>query len=98
MNDRKSYRVGERNISRQGLTMEIVKYTNNKNVEIVFLETGERKVVRYTNFLHGTVGANLADYPYKVVSKAKRFVHWLKIALAFIAGAIATIAIIKLFL
>lgn len=85
MSNRKSFRVGERNINRQGLTMEIVKYASNKSVEIVFLETGERKVVRYLNFLHGNVGANLVDHPYIVVKQAKKFARATKIALA--AGA-----------
>ena len=85
MNKRKSYRVGERNINRQGLTMEIVKYINNKNVEIVFLETGERKTVRYVNFCSRNVRADMVKYPYIVVAKAKSFARATKRVLAIMA-------------
>lgn len=93
MSDRKSHRVGERNINRQGLTMEIVKYHNNKRVEIVFLETGEHRTTRYLNFLHGNVAANLIDYPYLAVKQAKKFARTTKIVLA-VGAAIAFAALL----
>lgn len=96
MNSRKSDRVGERVVNRQGLTMEIVKYRNNKNVEIVFLETGERRTVRYLNFRSRNVRANLVEHPYLIVTKAKKCARTTKKVLYVLAALIAAGALIMI--
>lgn len=63
MKNKKDSRIGETRRNKQGLTMQIVKYINNKNVTIEFLETGERKVVRYSMFTQGLPVADLLKYP-----------------------------------
>lgn len=63
MKNKRNTRIGEIRTNKQGLTMKIVKYLNNKNVTIEFVETGERKVVRYTQFAAGVPRADLLAYP-----------------------------------
>lgn len=60
---RKTERIGEEKQNKQHLTMRIIKYYNNKNVVIRFLETGEERKVSYIKFRRGTPMANLWDYP-----------------------------------
>lgn len=98
MSSKKSHRVGERNVNHQGLTMEIVKYINNKNVEIVFLETGERKTVRYVNFCNRSVKANIIDYPYHIVRQAKKCAKVTKIIFSILGIAALAAILIKIFL
>ena len=95
MKNKKDYRKGQRSKNKQGLTMEIVRYNNNKAVEIVFLETGEHKVVRYVNFCSGNVKANLIDYPYLVVKKAKAAYSILK-NIAIIFAVLAAITVLTI--
>lgn len=96
MSSRKSNRVGERVVNRQGLTMEIVRYRNNKSVDIVFLETGEKRTVRYLNFRSRNVRANLAEHPYLIVAKAKKCARATKKILYAIAALIAVGALIMI--
>lgn len=63
MKNKRNIRIGEIRKNKQGLTMKIVKYVNNKNVTIKFVETGEEKVVRYDKFLQGMPSADLLNYP-----------------------------------
>lgn len=60
----KKDRTGEYSRNKKGLLMRIVKYYNNKNCDIVFVDTHERRSgVSYVNFKRGKVAANLRDYP-----------------------------------
>ena len=60
----KKDRTGEISKNKQGLLMRIVKYHNNKNCEIEFVQTHERRSgVSYINFKRGKVAANLKDFP-----------------------------------
>lgn len=63
MKNKRNTRIGEIRTNKQGLTMKIVKYINNKNVTIEFVETGEQKVVRYTQFATGAPLADILKYP-----------------------------------
>lgn len=63
MKNKKDVRIGEIRRNGQGLTMQIVKYINNKCVTIRFIETGEEKVVRYIHFVQGTPKADMLKYP-----------------------------------
>lgn len=56
-------RVGETRYNAQGLRMRIIKYYNNKNIVIRFLETGEERKVSYQRFKEGKIIANLLDHP-----------------------------------
>ena len=98
MSNKKSYRVGERNVNHQGLTMEIVKYINNKNVEIVFIETGERKTVRYVNFCNRSVKADIIAHPYHIVKQAKKCARVTKIVLSVLGLAALAAIILKIIL
>lgn len=60
---RKTNRIGECNENSLGLTMQIVRYRNNKDVTIKIIETGEMRKTTYYNFKKGKVGANLMKYP-----------------------------------
>ena len=59
----KRERIGETHRNKQGLTMRILDYKNNKNVTIEFVETGERRKTSYIHFRRGDVSANLREYP-----------------------------------
>lgn len=63
MKNKRDSRIGETRRNKQGLTMMIVKYINNKCVTIRFMETGEEKVVRYIHFAQGTPRADILKYP-----------------------------------
>lgn len=63
MKNKKDTRIGEIRRNKQGLTMKIVKYINNKTVTIRFMETGEEKVVRYIQFTQGSPRADILKYP-----------------------------------
>lgn len=63
MKNKATERIGEISRNKYGLLMRIIKYYNNKRVVIEFVETGERKTVRYIDFKKGKVAANLLDYP-----------------------------------
>ena len=63
MKNKRNTRIGEIRKNKQGLTMQIVKYINNKNVTIRFLETGEEKVVRYIHFAQGKPISDLWNHP-----------------------------------
>lgn len=63
MKNKKATRVGEIRKNNQGLSMKIVRYVNNKNVTIQFVETGEKKTVRYDQFSKGLPTADLLNYP-----------------------------------
>ena len=63
MKNKKDSRIGEVRKNKQGLTMQITKYINNKTVTIRFMETGEEKVVRYIHFAQGPPKADLLNYP-----------------------------------
>lgn len=59
----KKNRKGEIKKNKQGLTMQIIEYVNNKNITIKFLESGEKRKTSYLRFRRGTVSANFHDYP-----------------------------------
>lgn len=65
MKNKRESRIGETRKNKQGFTMQIIKYINNKNLVIEFVETGEQRVVRYIQFINGTPTPNLAKYPPK---------------------------------
>lgn len=79
-------RIGEKQKNKQGLTMKIVKYINNKNIEIRFVETGEKRKTTYLKFRRGTVTANLLDYP--VGNECTfRQAKWVTLGFLILAGA-----------
>ena len=55
--------IGERKISKQGLTLEIKKWLNRENVQVEILETHERQYVSYRDFRKGLVYGNFLEYP-----------------------------------
>lgn len=59
----KKNREGQTRRNIQGLTMLIVRYVNNKDITIRFVETGELRKTTYHNFNKGTVWANLLEHP-----------------------------------
>lgn len=61
--NKKDTRIGETRKNKQGLTMQIIKYINNKNITIEFVETGEQRKTTYYNFTKGKPSANLLKYP-----------------------------------
>ena len=60
---KRSDRIGEESINRQGLWMRIVRYENNKRVLVEFPETGVHKWTRYASFLAGKVSVETDETP-----------------------------------
>lgn len=72
-------RIGEESINRQGLWMRIVRYENSKRVLVEFPDTGECKWTRYDSFVNGRVAmpegdarAVVKDEPEENDAKARR--------------------------
>lgn len=59
----KKERIGEVRRNKQGLTVKILDYQNNKNVTVEFAETGEIRKTTYIKFCRGEVMANLTEHP-----------------------------------
>lgn len=81
----KTDRVGEIKKSKQGLTLIIRKYINNKKIMVEVVETGEQKWIRYDMFRKGTFKADLLTYPSRTECSFKTAV--------FIVSSIALIAL-----
>lgn len=88
----KKERLGETQMNEQGLTMKIVKYHNNKDIEVRFLETGEVRNTTYYKFSKGKVVANLHAYPVLDEKKAKSL--WRTLFILIIVGLVFTAALI----
>lgn len=80
MKNKRDSRIGETRRNKQGLTMQIVKYVNNKNIEIEFMETGERRKTTYYNFSKGVPSADLLEYPSRTECSLKHAV-WITIGI-----------------
>lgn len=55
MAPKKTQRLGERNVNKQGMLMEITKYYNNKDMVVTFVDTGDTARCRYDQFKKGNV-------------------------------------------
>lgn len=60
----KRSRLGRRVITREGMTCEVIKYVNSKNVKVRILETGETQWTDFSAFEKGRVFADFATFPY----------------------------------
>ena len=85
-------RLGETRVNGQGLTMKIVKYRNNKDMSVRFLETGEVRNTTYYKFTKGNVIANLKTFPVISEKKTKRL--WRTLFILIIVGLVFTAALI----
>ena len=85
-------RLGETRVNGQGLTMKIVKYRNNKDMSVRFLETGEVRNTTYYKFTKGNVIANLETFP--VISEKKTKSLWRTLFILIIVGLVFTAALI----
>lgn len=56
---KKTERIGEQAINKQGMLMEITKYDNNKDVTVTFVETGETVKCSYIQFKKRDVKATV---------------------------------------
>lgn len=88
----KKERLGETRVNGQGLTMKIVKYNNNKDIAVRFLETGELRNTTYLKFTKGTVAANLRAFPVLNDKKAKSL--WRTLFILIVVGLVFTAALI----
>lgn len=91
MKNKKDVRIGEIRKNKQGLTMQIVKYVNNKEVTIEFLETGERRNTTYLKFARGIPVADLLKYPSRTECSFNQ-AKWITIGgLVLFLGAISAV-------
>ena len=86
MKNKKIARLGEVRKNKQGLSMRIVRYINNKSVLIEFVETGEQRWVRYSQFRKGTPIADLLKYPSRTECSFKNAV-WITIGIFAVVSA-----------
>ena len=91
MKNKATARIGELAKNNQGLLMRIVRYVNNKKIEVEFVETGERKWTRYDHFKHGNVMADLFSYP---LNNAPSFKSMKLVFGSFAVGIVAIISLI----
>lgn len=92
MKNKRDNRIGELRKNKQGLTMKIIRYINNKDVLIEFVETGERRKTTYYNFVKGTPTANLLKYPSRTECSFMQAVWISAGGLILLIGIIAAIA------
>lgn len=95
-------RIGEVSTNKQGLLMEIVEYTNNKDIVVEFLATGEKKRTCYQHFKNGMVKADIVvEQPIEVVevSEAPTATEGgaVAIAVSFIAMILVSIILALIF-
>lgn len=91
--NKRTDRLGKRTVNHQGLIMEITKYRNNKDIEVTFVETGEKVQSRYDQFKDGKVTATV--FPVKKSTLVMTAVAC--IGVAGIAVALLVCGIISLF-
>lgn len=90
---KRSDRIGEESINRQGLWMRIVRYENNKKVLVEFPDTGVRKWTRYDSFLTGRVSVE-TDGPPSATPENRRMGCLITIA-AIVAWVVLILVIVK---
>ncbi len=89
---RKIDRTGETVQNKQKLTMRIIKYRNNKSIDVEFLETGQIVTTTYFKFIHKQIVADLRKYPIRMEG-GLTFTQTAKICGAILIPAIISIAV-----
>ena len=57
VNKKKTHRIGEITTNKNGHTIKIIEYNNNKDMKVLVVETGEIKKASYYNFIRGKVNS-----------------------------------------
>lgn len=92
MKNKRDSRLGEMRKNKEGLTMRIIGYSNNKNVTIEFVETGEVKTIRYSQFVKGSTHADLLKHPSRTECSFRQAI-WITISMVLLLLGIITFII-----